>query len=119
MRRLVFASMLLVVGVVALVEPASTAPREISCSVRPSTVAPGGEATVTIAGGEGTWSVRQFVDGTLIDSATTSESSMTVEAPPAGDVTVQVYSLTVRSNHPGGSTVYRDKLAATCGYSVG
>lgn len=118
MRRLLVASILAVVGLFALAEPGGTAPREVTCTVSPSTVAPGGTTTVTIVGGEGTWSIRQFVDGTLFDSTTTSDTSVAVEAPSGGDVTVRVYALTLRSNHPGGSGVYRDKLVATCGYSV-
>ena len=99
--------------------PASAGPRSGSCSVSPSVTAPGGTVTATVAGGGDLLSLRQYVGGDFFDSTTTEESTVTLTAPPsAGAVTVEVYTLTARSNHPGGGTVYRDKFLARCGYSV-
>ena len=111
--------LVVVASVLAFSETVSAAPQKASCSVSPSTASAGSTTTLTVTGASGVLSVRQFKDGSLFSSTTTESSSVSLTAPPtSGAVAVEVYSLTPRGNNPGGSTLYRDKLIATCGYVV-
>jgi hypothetical protein len=119
MRRLLVAILAAVTSLVIAAPEATPAPAA-HCSVSPSTAPPGSEVTLTDVPADSQLSARQYMGGAFVSSTTFQGNTAQLRAPTArGTVTVDVHSLTPRSNSPGGATVYRTRLEASCTYVVG